>query len=76
MESTVLRLGRSFMVWLASMSTAVYLMNPGRGVEELFPDTVPLYGNADELLAAVVLFSGLRYFGFDVARFFPKPKPE
>ena len=70
------KLARSFVVWLVCIGLAVYLMNPGAGAKELLPDTKPFYGNLDEVLATVILVSGLRYFGLDVCKFFTKDPGE
>lgn len=48
----------------------LYLLNPGMGIFELIPDSLPLVGNLDEAAAAAVLIAALRYFGFDSTRFF------
>jgi hypothetical protein len=39
----------------------VYLSNLAGGTLELIPDMVPLWGNLDELGAALLLLAGLRY---------------
>lgn len=72
MQSPWVRILRSFTVWLTCIVLAVYLLNPGAGQLELLPDDRRMYGNLDELVAAVILVSGLRYFGLDVAKFFAK----
>lgn len=69
------RIARSFVVWISCISLAVYLLNPGRGQAELLPDHVQFFGNLDEFAASLILISGLRYFGLDVARFFSR-EPE
>ncbi|MEK7469805.1 MAG: DUF1232 domain-containing protein [Planctomycetota bacterium] len=66
------KLSRSFLVWSVCIALAVYLMNPTAGELELLPDRAPFYGNIDEVIATVILVSGLRYFGLDVAKFFQK----
>ena len=70
------RIVRSAVVWLVCIGLAVYLMNPGSGAHELLPDDKPFWGNIDEVIATVILISGLRYFGLDVARFFEKKVDE
>jgi hypothetical protein len=70
------RVARSFLVWLVCIALAVYLLNPGSGRQELLPDTALFYGNLDEFAAAMILISGLRYFGLDVAKFFDKEPEE
>lgn len=47
-------------VFLAIIS-AIYLINPGAGIFELLPDTIPFIGNVDEGLAAYVLYSCVEY---------------
>ncbi len=46
----------------------IWLLNFTMGVFEL-PDALPIVGNLDEAAAAAVLFSCLRYLGFDVLPF-------
>lgn len=70
------KLARSFVVWLVCIGLAVYLMNPGGGQHELLPDAKPFYGNLDEVVATIILVSGLRYFGLDLCRFFMKDAEE
>lgn len=70
------KLARSVVVWLVCIGLAVYLMNPTGGGKELLPDDRPFFGNLDEVLATVILVSGLRYFGVDVAKFFDKGSVE
>jgi len=72
MRDVLPNLVRSFVVWLVCITLAVYLMNPGAGVRELVPDSMPFVGNLDEAVAALILISGLRYCGLDIARFFSK----
>ena len=43
---------------------------------ELLPDTLPFFGNLDELVATLLLLCCFRYFGLDLtALFFPKRRP-
>ncbi|MBI2921119.1 MAG: DUF1232 domain-containing protein [Planctomycetes bacterium] len=72
MDSSIWRIARSTIVWLTCISLTVYMLNPGRGQAEILPDNLQFFGNLDELVATVILISGLRYFGLDVARFFAK----
>ena len=49
--------------WLALGALVVglvYLCNLGGGGRELIPDSVPLWGNLDELAAAALVILGLR----------------
>jgi hypothetical protein len=70
------KLVRSVLVWLVCIGLAVYLMNPGGGQHELLTDDKPFVGNLDEVLATIILISGLRYFGLDIAKFFSKDPGE
>ncbi|MCE9583518.1 MAG: DUF1232 domain-containing protein [Planctomycetes bacterium] len=70
------KLVRSVLVWLVCIGLAVYLMNPGSGQRELLTDDKPFFGNLDEVVATVILISGLRYFGLDIAKFFSKDAGE
>lgn len=72
MDPSIWRIVRSMIVWLTCISLAVYMLNPGRGQAEILPDNYQFFGNLDELVATLILISGLRYFGLDVARFFAK----
>ena len=70
------KLARSAIVWLVCILTAVYMLNPGAGKKELLPDDMQFFGNLDELVAALILLSGLRYFGLDVVKFFAREPGE
>ena len=60
---------KGFFVALIALFCGFYLLNPTWGVIELIPDNFPIVGNLDEATAAAVLIACLRYFGFDVTRF-------
>ncbi|MBM4312063.1 MAG: DUF1232 domain-containing protein [Deltaproteobacteria bacterium] len=61
---------KTFFVAASGIIALLYLLNPGMGIFELMPDSLPLVGNLDEAAAAAVLIAALRYFGFDSTRFF------
>ncbi len=50
--------------------SGLYLLNPGFGIFELFPDAIPLLGNLDEGTAAFLFMSSLSYFGIDLRDIF------
>ena len=50
---------------------ALYLLNPGLGIFEFLPDTLPLVGNLDEGLAGAILLASLQAYGIDLTRFLP-----
>mgnify|MGYP001583950768 CR=1 FL=1 len=52
---------RAFVALGAIVFGLVYLSNLAGGTLELIPDMVPLWGNLDELGAALLLLAGLRY---------------
>ncbi|GMV90802.1 MAG: hypothetical protein AMXMBFR82_05800 [Candidatus Hydrogenedentota bacterium] len=56
------------MAVLGILVSTFWLLNFTFGVVEL-PDNMPFVGNLDEAAAAAVLFSCLRYLGFDVLPF-------
>ena len=56
------------MAFLGVIASIAWLLNFTMGVVEI-PDYLPLVGNLDEAAAAAVLFSCLRYLGFDVLPF-------
>ena len=60
---------KGFFVALIALFCGFYLLNPTWGLVELIPDNFPIVGNLDEATAAAVLIACLRYFGFDVTRF-------
>ncbi len=58
---------RSGIFWagLCIAVSGLYMINPTAGLLELIPDNLPVIGNLDEVAAAALFFSGLRYFGID-----------
>ncbi|MGB2402613.1 MAG: DUF1232 domain-containing protein [Akkermansiaceae bacterium] len=65
---------KSFFVALVGLLCGVYLLNPTWGVIEIIPDNIPFIGNIDEATAAAGLIACLRYFGFDVTRFWKRKR--
>ncbi|MFC1592274.1 DUF1232 domain-containing protein [Thermodesulfobacteriota bacterium] len=65
---------KKILVALVGLISFIYLINPGMGIFELIPDSLPLIGNLDEAAAAVLLLSALKYFGIDLTRFFMRDK--
>jgi uncharacterized membrane protein YkvA (DUF1232 family) len=63
---------KSFFVAVAAVLSALYLLNPTAGFLELIPDNIPFVGNLDEATAMAVLVACLRFFGYDITRFFGK----
>ena len=61
---------RNIAVACLGILSLLYLLNIGLGVVEFIPDNIPFVGNLDEGTAAAVLIMCLRYFGFDLTRFF------
>lgn len=59
---------RALWVGLVTLVSFVYLLNFTFGVVEL-PDNLPIVGNMDEAAAALLFFSGMRYFGVDLTLF-------
>jgi hypothetical protein len=49
----------------------LYLANPGLGIFEFLPDSLPLVGNLDEGLATALLLASLQVYGVDLTRFLP-----
>jgi len=41
---------------------AGYLLNPGLGIFELFPDSIPIIGNLDEGTATIAIWYGMVEF--------------
>jgi len=66
---------KGFFAAIIALFCGFYLLNPTWGFIELIPDNVPFLGNLDEATAAAVLIACLRYFGYDLTRFWcRKPK--
>jgi hypothetical protein len=57
------------------LASFLWLLNLGAGIVEL-PDNLPFVGNIDEVFAAGVFFSCLRYLGFDLIPFGKKAAPQ
>lgn len=53
---------------IGAMGSALWLLNLTMGIVEI-PDNLPFIGNIDEMFAAGVFFSCLRYLGLDVIPF-------
>lgn len=53
---------------LGVLASLFWLLNFTFGIVEI-PDNLPFVGNLDEAAAAAVLFSCLRYLGFDILPF-------
>ena len=71
MKRTPLR--TMWMIFCGLMSV-IYLLNPGMGVFEIIPDSIPLIGNLDEAGAVILLMSVFRYFGIDLTKKFKSKK--
>ena len=52
---------KRFLIIASGLLSALYLLNPGFGIFEIIPDTLPIVGNLDEGAAAYVLFSTITY---------------
>lgn len=65
---------KGFFVALIGLLCGFYLLNPTWGVIEFIPDNIPFVGNIDEATAAAILIACLRYFGFDVTRFWNRKR--
>ncbi len=61
---------KSIVVAVIAVFCGIYLINPGFGFIELLPDNLPVIGNLDEATMAAILVACLRYFGFDLTKFF------
>ena len=44
---------------ILTMISGLYLLNPGMGVFEFLPDNLPIIGNIDETIAALILLRSL-----------------
>jgi len=49
----------AWLVFLLAVIGLVYLLNPTGGLIELIPDNLPLVGNLDEGVAAVLVWQGI-----------------
>jgi uncharacterized membrane protein YkvA (DUF1232 family) len=63
-------LGKSIVMAVLGILSAVYIVNPTAGFIELIPDNIPGIGNLDEAAAVALLISALAYFGFDITKLF------
>lgn len=66
--------GRSLVAFIGGIIGIIYILNPGAGVIELIPDAFPVIGNLDEAAAIVLVLTAMRYFGFDLTKFFTGDK--
>ena len=57
---------KKLLIVVIGILSGLYLINPGFGIFEFIPDTVPFIGNLDEATASLLLFSSLTYFGLDL----------
>jgi hypothetical protein len=64
-----------YIVFGIGILSFVYLLNPTLGIFEFVPDNIPFLGNVDEGVAVFLIFSALKYFGYDVRNIFKKEKP-
>ena len=49
----------AWLVFLLAVIGLIYLLNPTGGLIELIPDNIPLVGNLDEGVAAVLVWQGI-----------------
>lgn len=61
---------RPIIVGVIGMVSGLYLINPGFGIFEFIPDSIPFIGNLDEGAATLLLLSALAYFGVDLQNIF------
>ncbi|RME46487.1 MAG: DUF1232 domain-containing protein [Caldilineae bacterium] len=47
------------LIYLLAVLGAIYLFNPTAGIFELLPDNLPVVGNLDEGVAAMLVWYGL-----------------
>ena len=52
----------TWLVYVAALIALVYLLNPTAGTLEILPDMLPIIGNLDEGVAAILLWYGLVEF--------------
>ena len=65
-------MNKKFTVALVGILAGLYLINPGLGIFEFIPDSIPVIGNLDEATATFLLLSALSYFGLDFRDVFGK----
>ena len=63
-------LGKSIVMAVLGIVSAVYIVNPTAGFLEFIPDNLPGVGNLDEAAAVAFLISSLAYFGLDITKLF------
>jgi len=51
-----------WLIYLLGIVGVVYLLNPTAGIFELLPDNLPIVGNLDDGVAAVLAWSGISEF--------------
>ncbi len=51
-----------WLVYLATLLSLVYILNPTAGTLEILPDMLPIIGNLDEGVASILLWYGLVEF--------------
>ena len=49
----------AWLVYLLSIFSMLYLLNPTAGLIEIIPDNIPFIGNLDEGVAAVLVWEGI-----------------
>lgn len=47
-----------WLVYMLGLVGLIYLLNPTAGILELLPDNLPILGNLDEGLAAMLIWQG------------------
>ncbi len=52
---------KRYLIIASGLVSALYILNPGFGIFELIPDTIPIIGNLDEGAAAYVIISVIAY---------------
>ena len=52
---------KRYLIIASGLLSALYILNPGFGIFELIPDTIPIIGNLDEGAAAYVIISVIAY---------------
>jgi len=50
----------TWLVFLLAVIGLIYLLNPSAGLIEIIPDNIPLVGNLDEGVAAVLVWEGIK----------------
>ena len=66
----------AWLVFLLAVIGLVYLLNPTGGLIELIPDNIPLIGNLDEGVAAVLVWQGISRLRSIKKKNTRKAKPE